>query len=288
MSPRSTPGGPPPAGSERPTGGGGARARRLPRAVAIVPARLGSTRLARKMLLCETGLYLFEHTARRALACPAIERVVVATDSDEVLAAAAEVGLEALATSERHRSGTDRVEEAARILAKRGEGGFDVIVNVQGDEAELPPEDLSTLLAAFLDPAVELATLAAPLESESALADPNVVKVVCDRAGDALYFTRAAVGRHAAHAGGGTSLDHAAHHVGVYAFRPGALERFCALPPGRLERAENLEQLRWLEAGGRIRVLPASRAGSGIDTEEQYRAFVARTRVSNPASTPRT
>ena len=243
---------------------GGAAAGARP-AVAIVPARLGSTRLARKMLLRETGQYLFEHTVRRVESCGQFERVVLATDSDEIARAAGEVGIEALMTSDAHRSGTDRVNEALAILEGRGEGPFDVVVNVQGDEADLPADDLGTLLAAFDDPEVELATLAADVDDPAELADPHVVKVVCDRRGFALTFSRAPL------AGG-------RHHVGVYGFRPAALARFCALEPGRLEQAERLEQLRWLEAGEEIRVVPASRVSGGIDTEQDYRAFVERVR----------
>ena len=130
------------AGNER-------RERATPRALAIVPARLGSTRLPRKMLLRETGQYLFEHTCRNAARSGAIERVVLATDSPEILAAAAEVGLEALLTSPDHTSGTDRVHEAWQTLAARGDGAYDVVLNVQGDEPDLPHADLAPLVAAF-------------------------------------------------------------------------------------------------------------------------------------------
>lgn len=246
-----------------------------PRALAVVPARIGSTRLPRKMLLRETGRYLFEHTVGSLEQVPELARVVLATDSDEILAAAREVGIEALATSPLHPSGTDRVHEAWRLLAARGEGPFDVVVNVQGDEPELPARDVSLLLSAFADPEVELATLAAPVRTRAEAEDPSVVKVVCDAAGDALYFSRAPIPARGASAGGEPVR---LRHVGVYAFRPAALERFCALPPGRLERAESLEQLRWLEGGGRIRVLEVAHAPPGIDTHEHYEAF--RTRLA--------
>jgi 3-deoxy-manno-octulosonate cytidylyltransferase (CMP-KDO synthetase) len=242
------------------------------RVLAVVPARLGSTRLPRKMLLRESGAYLFEHAARSAAAAPSVDRVVVATDSDEVRDAARSAGLEALMTSVDHQSGTDRVEEVVRALAADGDAGWDVVVNVQGDEAELPTEQVEALVSAFADPDVELATLAAPLADEAELASPDVVKVVADTRGDALYFSRAPVGGHDA-----DGRPCARHHVGVYAFRPAALSRFCSLPHGALERAERLEQLRWLEAGGRIRLVPAAHAAGGIDTEAEYRAFVQRT-----------
>ena len=252
-----------------------------PRAVAIVPARLGSTRLARKMLLRGTGRYLFEHTVRNAERCRALRAVWLATDSEEIERAAAEVGVRCLRTSPEHPSGTDRVEEAARLLRRGGElGGDEVIVNVQGDEPELPPGDLERLVGAFADPAVEVATLWAPIQTVEELEAAHAVKVVCDPRGRALYFSRAPIpsrahpGARASAQDGGEPLGR--RHVGVYAFRPAALERFCALEPTPLERAESLEQLRWLESGGRIHCLPVTRPTCGIDTEEDYRSFAGR------------
>lgn len=255
-----------------------------PSAVAIIPARLDSTRLARKMLLRESGRYLFEHTARNLLDGGAVERVLIATDSEEILAAAAEVGLEAVMTSAAHKSGTDRVREAYERLFESGAHGsessgdeppYDVVVNVQGDEPDLNAGDLRGLIAAFVDPAVEFATLWTPLDDRSEAQRTSVVKVVLDARGDALYFTRAAVPNRD-HARSDAGAAPTKRHIGVYAFRPAALARFCSLPEGELERAENLEQLRWLEAGGRLRVLPARHRPLGIDTPEDYRAFVAR------------
>jgi len=259
---------------------------RIPSAVAIVPARLGSTRLPRKMLLRDTGRYLFEHTVRNVERSPFVERVVLATDSEEIVAAAREVGLEALLTSPEHPSGTDRVHEAVEQLAARKEGTFEVVVNVQGDEPELPLRDLETLVLAFADPAVDMATLRARIVRDEDARDPSVVKVVVDAAGNALYFSRSPI----------PSLDHPSRpmqrnapglagmrrHVGVYAYRPRALARFCALPPGALERTESLEQLRWLEAGGKIRVLEASGQTVGIDTAEHYALFVERQKQPGP------
>lgn len=246
-------------------------------ALAIIPARLGSTRLSRKMLLRETGRYLFEHTARNLIDGGAVQRVVVATDSEEILGAAREVGLEALMTRDDHASGTDRVHEAWSLL-REGGSRAGVVVNVQGDEPDLDAEDLRALVAAFEEPEVELATLWTELEAEEA-ADPSAVKVVLDARGDALYFTRAAV-PDARHARAGAPAPAYKRHVGVYAFRPAALERFCALPPGELEQLESLEQLRWLEAGHKLRVLRARHRPRGIDTAEDYLAF--KNRIATP------
>ncbi|MAF65965.1 MAG: 3-deoxy-manno-octulosonate cytidylyltransferase [Planctomycetes bacterium] len=239
------------------------------RAVAIIPARLDSNRLARKMLLAETGRALFAHPAEAVAACGAIGRVVVATDSDEIVAAAAAEGIEALLTDPAHACGTDRVKEALDLLGEEP----DVVVNVQGDEPEIAGADLESLVGAFADPRVEVATLAAPLGDEELARARDVVKVVMDAAGDALYFSRSPIPDRS-HARAGARAP-SWRHIGVYAFRPAALARFCALPAGALETTESLEQLRWLEAGGRMRVLEAARAPAGIDTAEDYARFVA-------------
>jgi 3-deoxy-manno-octulosonate cytidylyltransferase (CMP-KDO synthetase) len=254
-------------------------ARKVSRAIAILPARLGSTRLPRKMLLAETGRCLFEHTARAALASGAFARVVIATDAAEIADAAKAAGLEVIRTSPDHRSGTDRVAEAWELLSAAGERG-DVVVNVQGDEPEIDPADLARVLEPFTDPDVEIATLAAPLATDEEWKSPSVVKVVCDARGTALYFSRAPIpGRgHGAPPVPARDLP-ARRHMGVYAFTPDALRRCTSLAPGRLEQAESLEQLRWLEAGMRIRVAPASRAPAGIDTRADYDAFLSRWRA---------
>ena len=254
------------------------------RAVAIIPARLASQRLPRKMLLDRTGRPLFVHTAQNVAACGAFARVVVATDSTEILAAAAAHGVEARMTRADHPSGTDRVNECYTALHAEGERAA-IVVNVQGDEPDLSPLDLARLVAAFDDRTVEFATLAAPLATTTAseallFASPSVVKVVCDARGDALYFSRAPIPAlgHAAAAG---EAEIARRHVGVYAFTPNALARFCTLPRGVLEQRESLEQLRWLEHGGKLRVIAAARAPQGIDTWCDYEEFVLRTRANS-------
>lgn len=252
----------------------------MPRALAIIPARLASSRLARKMLLEAGGLPLFAHTARNVLASGAFARVVLATDAEEILNSARARGLEAVLTRPEHPSGTDRVHEAWRALAASGERA-EVLVNVQGDEPELEPRDLTALVAAFADPGVRLATLAAPLCDPELVSSAHVVKVVTDRRGDALYFSRAAIPAdgHARSESNGAA-DKAVHqrHVGVYAFVPAALEQFCGLPRGVYEMRENLEQLRWLEAGERLRVVRATRAVVGIDTAQDFERFAQRVR----------
>jgi len=244
------------------------------RAIALIPARLASTRLARKMLLAETGRPLVVHTAQAVAASGVFARVVVAVDDTEVASAVRAHGLESVPTRVEHQSGTDRVHEAWLALQAAGERA-DVLVGVQGDEPDLDPADLARLVAAFADPAVMLATLAAPLEDPAAFLLSSVVKVVRDARGDALYFSRAPI---PARGHGGDDGELPLRHVGVYAYRPAALTRFAQMPRGRLEQRESLEQLRWLEAGEKLRVVDAARAPRGIDTLEDYRDFVQRTK----------
>lgn len=257
-----------------------------PRALAVIPARLESTRLARKMLLRESGHYLFEHTVRGVRRARTLERVVLATDSEEILAAAGEVGIEAILTSSAHTSGTDRVHEAFERLLERGDGPFDVVLNVQGDEPEIAGETLDPLIAAFAERDVDLATLCTPLPSATEALDPSIVKVVLDAQGNALYFSRAPIPGLAPGASERTPAPFL-RHIGVYAFRPDALRRFCDLPRGALEARESLEQLRWLEAGLRIRVLTASQGSVGIDTPEHYAQFLVRERSRSSSSPTR-
>jgi 3-deoxy-manno-octulosonate cytidylyltransferase (CMP-KDO synthetase) len=243
------------------------------------------------MLLDDTGRALFEHTAQNVASCPAIARVVVATDSQEIAERAAQRDVEAVLTRPDHASGTDRVFEALGKLDEE----YDVVLNVQGDEPELDTDDLGRLVEAFSAAEVEIATLAGPLHSEPEADATQVVKVVLDARGDALYFSRSQIPHRPtdhgsdpvpsyARAGAPTWLGLVRRHIGVYGFRPGALAEFCGLPQGPLEATENLEQLRWLEAGRRIRVLETDHVPLGIDTREDYDAFVARARGEAPAS----
>lgn len=264
---------------------------RGPTAIAIVPARLGSTRLARKMLLRQTGRYLFEHTVVNARRASSLGGVVLAVDHPELADAARAAGVEAVMTSPDHASGTDRVLEALETLIASGLPEPDVVVNVQGDEPELDPADIDGLVHLFRQPEVTFATLWTPLDDPRELERPEVVKLVTDAAGRALYFSRAPIPAqgHSEPTGEEDSgAPRAKRHLGVYAYRPGALRTFCAAPVSALERRERLEQLRWLELGGAIHVLRAGHAPRGIDTEEDYLAFVERCAGGSPDVSPRT
>lgn len=208
---------------------------------------------------------MLQHVWERARAAKGIDALVIATDDDRIEAAARSFGAEVERTSPDCASGTDRVAEVAR---RRPEAA--VVLNLQGDEPELESEAVTALVAAMLaDPAIRMGTIAHHERDLAAMASEHVVKVVVDAAGDALYFSRADL---AAASQGGPALRHA----GVYAFQRELLLEFANWPPGRLEQAERLEQLRALERGVRIRVVLGQRPFAGIDTPEQMAALEAR------------
>jgi 3-deoxy-manno-octulosonate cytidylyltransferase (CMP-KDO synthetase) len=226
--------------------------------IVLIPARLAATRLPGKPLADLAGLPMIVHVLRRAEAA-AVGPVVVATDSEAIAAAVEKAGGRAVMTRADHVSGSDRIFEALGTLDSRASR----IVNVQGDLPTVRPEDVRAALVPLADPAVDIATLAAEIRDDAERVNPNVVKVVgspvAPRRLRALYFTRAA----APHGEG----PHY-HHIGLYAYRRSALERFVRLPPSPLEQREKLEQLRALEAGLRIDVMVVDTLPLGVDTPE--------------------
>ncbi len=235
---------------------------------AVIPARFASTRLPGKPLADIGGRPMIQHVHEQVAASGAAE-VVVATDDERIVAACAAFGADVLMTSAAHRSGTDRLAEVA---VRRGWRDTDIVVNVQGDEPLLPPS-LVRQVAALLesDSGADLATLATPIESLEELLDTAVVKVVCRADGRALYFSRAPIPwqRDGAATGLASQRDFSDswRHLGLYAYRVGALERLAAAPPAPLEIAEQLEQLRALQLGMAIAVGEAlARPGPGVDT----------------------
>jgi len=228
------------------------------RALAIIPARWGSTRFPGKPLALLAGRPLVQHVVETAVRSRAFERVVVATDDDRIAEAVVRFGGEVERTSSAHPSGTDRVAEVAGRLPP---GAPEVVVNLQGDEPLVHPQALRQLVEAFQDVRVEMATLVRPLEDPAERLSPNVVKVVPDARGDALYFSRADI----PYDRDGTRVPRFAH-VGLYGYRRATLIKLSQLPPGTLERAESLEQLRALEHGIRIRCVRTEHAGVGVDT----------------------
>ena len=235
----------------------------------IIPARYGSTRLPGKPLRLIAGRPLIEHVYGRARASGASE-VIVATDDVRIASACEQFGADVALTDTTHASGTDRIAEVVR---RRGFREHDLIVNVQGDEPLLPPANVAQV-AALLEqnPLAAVATLATAIEGLEELDDPNVVKVVRAGDGSALYFSRAPIPwqRDAAAQGAADRgrLALALRHIGLYAYRAGALRQLAALLPTELEQAERLEQLRALEHGFAIVVGIADELpGPGVDTE---------------------
>jgi 3-deoxy-manno-octulosonate cytidylyltransferase (CMP-KDO synthetase) len=228
------------------------------RTLVLIPARMAATRLPGKPLLDIAGLPMIVHVLRRAEAA-GIGRVAVATDTPAIAAAARSHGFEAVMTRAEHASGSDRIYEALGTLDPAGTA--EIIVNLQGDFPTIHPDNIRDVLGPLADPAVDIATLAALIHTDEESANPNVVKLVGSPVSPArlraLYFTRAT-----APWGDGPRY----HHVGLYAYRRAALERFVRLPPSALERQERLEQLRALEAGMRIDAAILDTVPRGVDT----------------------
>lgn len=239
------------------------------KSLAIIPARYASTRFPAKPLAKLGGKLIIERVYRQVQ--QAIDDVVVATDDERIMSAVESFGGRAVMTSTEHRSGTDRCYEA---LMKVG-GSYDIVINVQGDEPFIQPEQIRSLVACFEDPATDIATLVKPFTVEDgieALENPNSPKVVVSRDMKAIYFSRSVIpymrevpreewlSRHTYY-----------KHIGMYAFRAKTLGEVTALPQSSLELSEKLEQLRWLENGYRIGVGITTIETIGIDTPEDLR-----------------
>jgi 3-deoxy-manno-octulosonate cytidylyltransferase (CMP-KDO synthetase) len=227
--------------------------------IAVIPARLASTRLARKMLREIDGQLLIGRVYDAVRASSLLADVIIATDSDEILEVCRSRGWNARMTAATHRSGTERVHEIAQTVPA------DAYLNVQGDEPLTRPEHIGALIAVMERPGVEVGTL----KTRAATVDidnPSAVKVVTDLAGRALYFSRATI----PHDRDGIKPAYW-KHLGFYGYRKDALDRFVALPESSLEKSERLEQLRFLENGIAIHVAETEFDSIGVDTEEDLR-----------------
>ena len=239
-------------------------------AVAIVPARLASTRLARKVLREIAGQPMIARVYEAAKKSPLLQDVIIATDSDEVMQFAQARGWKVQMTSDRHRSGTDRVYEVTQRVAA------DVYVNIQGDEPLARPEHLDALLGPMQDPKVMVSTIKTPCPPQD-VDNPNAVKVVTALDGRALYFSRSTIPFDRDRTGNVRYFK----HLGFYAYRRAALDRFCSLPESKLEAAERLEQLRFLDNGIDIYVAETPFNTVGVDTEEDLRRVEEMVRSGN-------
>lgn len=238
--------------------------------VVVIPARYGSSRLEGKVLAKKSGKFLVQHTYERALLAHGINQVLIAADDDRVMEACKSFGAACVMTSVEHQSGTDRIAEAAKNVEA------DIIVNLQADEPEIDPaniEKVALLLAN--NPDADMGTLIAPFETPEQIANPNIVKCVADDRGKALYFSRSPIPYNRQAGGIGSVLGYW-RHLGIYAYRRSFLMKFTQLSPSFLEMTEKLEQLRALENGFTILTAKVNRVWDGVDTPEQYEAFVKR------------
>lgn len=234
----------------------------------VIPARFASTRLPGKPLRLIAGLTMLQHVWERGRESRA-ERVVIATDDQRIVDEAGRFGADVCMTSTTHRSGSDRVAEVCRI---RQWDEDCIVVNLQGDEPTMPSALINQCAALLDDPAADIATLASALNSSAELDNPNVVKVLLDVHDNAILFSRAAIPYARNSDERSLARDTAMHHHGIYAYRVGALLRMVAAPQPAIELCEQLEQLRALHLGMKIRVgRPSVRPGSGVDTENDLR-----------------
>ncbi|NOT63570.1 MAG: 3-deoxy-manno-octulosonate cytidylyltransferase [Acidobacteria bacterium] len=253
----------------------------LPSIVAILPARYAATRLPGKPLLDIGGKPMIMRVVERAQSCALIQRVIVATDDERIYQAVTAAGAEAQMTSSSHCTGTDRLAEVAAAL------DAEIIVNVQGDEPLIEPSVIEQAIAPLLeDESLQMATTCEPIEQAADVLNPNVVKVVTDHAGFALYFSRHPLpyprneviqhgSLEAALQNEPALLQRYAKHTGLYVYRRAFLLRYAQLPATPLEQSESLEQLRALENGFRIKVVKVAHRSIGVDTPEDL-AFVGK------------
>lgn len=234
------------------------------RTLVAIPARWGSTRFPGKPLHLIAGKPLVQHVWERCQDCRAVDDIIIATDDERIVESARGFGARAVLTDPAHPSGTDRIAEAARSFPDH-----DVIINVQGDEPLISPALIDQLARTLREEAgIPMITAAALIHDPAQVTDPNVVKVVTDVRGDALYFSRSTLPFVR------NTDPRTVHkrHLGIYGFRRDFLFQFIAWPPSMLEMTESLEQLRALENGARLRVVMTSDLSPGVDTEEQARA----------------
>jgi len=238
--------------------------------LACIPARYGSTRFPCKVLAKDTGKFLIQHTWERACLAKLPEKVIIAADDEKIVAAANTFGAECILTSVEHKSGTDRIAEAVRDI------DVDIVVNLQADEPEINAANIDYLAELLIkNPDYPMATLAAEFKTLEQIADPNIVKVVLDCKGGAIYFSRAAIPYDREESGIG-NIQQYLRHIGIYAYRKDFLLKITKLPQTPLEKIEKLEQLRAIENGFPILVGKVEHTCDGIDTPEQYAEFVKR------------
>jgi len=257
--------------------------------LACIPARYGSTRFTGKVLAKDTGKFLIQHTYEQACLAKLPDKVIIAADDERIAAAAKSFGAECILTSPEHKSGTDRIAEAGKKLsAERCPlNADDIIVNLQADEPEIDPKNIdyaAQLLIKTKNSKLKtqnccMATLAADFKNKDQIADPNIVKVITDCDGRAIYFSRAPIPYDRGKSDVG-EVQQYLRHIGIYAYRKQFLLKITSLPQTKLEKIEKLEQLRAIENGFDILVGTVEHTSDGIDTPQQYADFVKRYKES--------
>jgi 3-deoxy-manno-octulosonate cytidylyltransferase (CMP-KDO synthetase) len=245
--------------------------------LACIPARYGSTRFAGKVLAKDTGKFLIQHTYEQACLAKLPDKVIIAADDERIAAAAKSFGAECILTSPEHKSGTDRIAEAVADI------DVDIVVNLQADEPEIDPENIDYVAQLLIKTKnsklktqnYQMATLAADFQNKDQIADPNIVKVITDCNGRAIYFSRAPIPYDRESCGVGKAQQYL-RHIGIYAYRKQFLLKITSLPQTPLEKIEKLEQLRVIELGFPVLVGKVKHTCDGIDTPSQYAKFVKR------------
>ena len=259
--------------------------------IICIPARYESTRFPGKMLARDTGKYLIQHTYEQAIKAKTPSQVIIAADHEKIMDAARSFGAPCVMTRPTHQSGTDRIAEAVADI------DADIVVNLQGDEPQIEPSHIDLVASLLIEDQQgaedsglwtqdsglksPMATLAAPLNGRAQIEDPNIVKVITDQTGRAIYFSRSAIPYDRDAAGVGPDTPYY-RHIGIYAYRKAFLLALTTLDQTPLEKTEKLEQLRVLEHGHTIQVGHVDQVSDGIDTPQQYERFVKAYQASQP------
>jgi 3-deoxy-manno-octulosonate cytidylyltransferase (CMP-KDO synthetase) len=243
------------------------------KSIGIIPARYDSSRFPGKPLADINGKPMIQRVYEQAKKAGSLSAVYVATDDERIFNAVKQFGGSVLMTSTAHPSGTDRCNEVAKLLSGEGQL-FEVVVNIQGDEPYIHPDQINLVVSCFSDPETGIATLACKISAAEDLFNSSVNKVVLDKAGNALYFSRNPI-PYQQHADREDWLKNHVYykHIGIYAYRASVLSKISDLEPSSLEKAESLEQLRWLENGYRIRVVETVHESRAVDRPDDLAKF---------------
>ncbi|MHC4458511.1 MAG: 3-deoxy-manno-octulosonate cytidylyltransferase [Planctomycetota bacterium] len=238
--------------------------------LACIPARYSSTRFPGKVLAKDTGKFLIQHVYEQACLAKLPEKVIIAADDQRIADAALDFAAECVLTSPDHKSGTDRIAEAVKNI------DVEIVINLQADEPEIEPKNIDLLAQILIDhPNAPMATLAADFQNAEQITDPNIVKLITDYNGRAIYFSRSPIPYDRETKGIGPAQNYL-RHIGTYAYRKDFLMEITKLPQTNLEKIEKLEQLRAIENGFPILIGKVKHTCDGIDTPQQYDAFVKR------------